>query len=291
MRVSWAPDGVVRAAHQMMFGYAVEPNAGLWYILGVSAAFLIGCGFLEAAHRGLVRTRTLTTTDSRGPDPLSRVAAANRIVFRAGTPTVAVLALLFVAVPELAHRLDHAFGWVQADQAGTYVDAHYGDLKREGKIGDVPSLAALCDGCAVRVTAVFNRTDRFQPPPPAWFRVFLALALGHQVVFTAFASWIAAKVLFLFWMLSTALVGPRHTACGWSPTSRTLTTIDSASAAWTTCTTRSSGRSRSVASASRYRPWRMSPKARIFSGGIRRPRSSVKPSRCSPCSRCLPRCC
>jgi hypothetical protein len=207
IRVFWAPDGAVRSAHQMVFGYAVEPNAALWYVLGVSAALLIGCGFLEAAHRGLVRTRTfMTATETGGPDPLARVAATNRRVFRAVTPTIAVLALLFVAVPELARRHDHAFGWVQADQAGTYVGARYDDLKRDGKIGEVPALAT-CVGCVVRVAAVFNRTESFQPPTTPRFRVFLLLALGHQVIFTAFASWIAAKVLFFFWMLSTALVG------------------------------------------------------------------------------------
>jgi len=207
VRVFWAPDGAVRPAQQMMFGYAVEPNAGVWYVIGVCAAILVGCGFLEAAHHGLLRTRTLTTTDTRGPDALSRVAATNRVVFRAVTPTIAVLALLFVAVPELVHRLDHAFGWVQADQTGNYIGAHYEDLKRRGRIGDVPSLATLCDGCPVRVAAVFNQTDAFRPPPTPWFRAFLVLALSHQVVFTAFAGWIAAKALFFFWMLSTALVG------------------------------------------------------------------------------------
>jgi len=207
VRVFWAPEGAVRPVQQMMFGYAIEPNAGVWYVIGVSAAFLVGCGFLEAAHRGLVRTRTLTTTDAGGPDPLSRVAATNRVVFRAVTPTIAVLALLFVAVPELVHRLDHAFGWVQADQTGNYIGALYEDLKRGGRIGDVPSLATLCDGCPVRVAAVFNQTDAFRPPTSSWFLAFLVLALSHQVVFTAFASWIAAKALFFFWMLSSALTG------------------------------------------------------------------------------------
>jgi len=188
----------------MVFGYAVEPNAALWYLVGVSAAFLVGCGFLEAAHRGLIRTRTLTT--SSGSDPLLHVAALNRRVFRTCTPTIAVLALLFVAVPELVHRHDHAFGWVQADQAASYVGARYDDLKHDGKIGEVPTLS-MCAGCSVRVAAVFNRTENFEPPPTVRFQTFLFLALGHQVIFTAFTTWIAAKILFFFWMLSTALAG------------------------------------------------------------------------------------
>ena len=33
----------------MLYGYAIEPNAGLWYLGGASLCFLAGFGFLEAA--------------------------------------------------------------------------------------------------------------------------------------------------------------------------------------------------------------------------------------------------
>lgn len=207
VRVFWASGAALQPVHQMLFGYAIEPNAGAWYVVGVSAALLIGCGLLESAHRGLVRTTTLTTVVGGDADPLSCVATANRKVFRVVTPTIALLAVLFVVIPEIVHREDHAFGWVQADLASAQVGASYEALRRAGKMGAVPSLASMCEGCVVSVAAVFNSSDTFTPPAPARFRAFLVLALGHQIVFTAFASWLGAKVLFFFWMLSTALAG------------------------------------------------------------------------------------
>src|SRR6185295_18714371 len=62
VRVLWAAPGVARV-HEMMYGYAIEPNAGLWYLAGTSVCFLIGFGFLDAAHRGLARTKTLSVAD------------------------------------------------------------------------------------------------------------------------------------------------------------------------------------------------------------------------------------
>lgn len=211
VRVFWAPDRWVQPARQMLFGYVVEPNAALWYILGASGAALIGCGFLEAAHRGLFRTPTLTTTHTAGPDAPSRLALANRRAFRFVTPAIVVLSLFFVTVPELARRDAHAFGWVQTDRAGSFIHARYEDLKKEGKVGEVPALATECEGCDLRVAAVFNHTGGFAAPGQPWFALFLAVALAQQVAFTAFSAWIVAKVLFFFWMLSTALTsGASH---------------------------------------------------------------------------------
>jgi hypothetical protein len=207
VRVLWAPGEAIRTGYEMIFGYAVEPNAGPWYVIGTSLCILVGCAFLEAAHRGLQRTRTLKTVDSREPTPLSRVATANQVVFRYVTPAVALVAVCFVAIPELAYRQDHAFGWVQADLAGGYVGARYDDLRQDGSIGGLRPVAALCKDCAVHIAAVSNNRRGFETPAPLWFGAFLAIALGHQAVFTAFGLWIGAKVVFFFWILSTALLG------------------------------------------------------------------------------------
>ena len=206
VRVLWSATGAADAGYQMFFGYAVEPNAGLWYLLGSPVMLLAGCGLLDAAYRGLLRTTTLTTIEPH-QRPLATLAAANRRVFRYITPTLTILAFAFVAIPELVYRRDHAFGWVQADLAGSYMGATYQRLRKEERIGQLPPVESLCTGCQVRVSAVSNGPDGFAVLPPLPFAIFLALALGHQVVFAAFTWWIAAKILFFFWILSTALFG------------------------------------------------------------------------------------
>jgi hypothetical protein len=210
VRVWWGAPGLARRA-EMMYGYAIEPNAGLWYLGGASVCFLTGFGFLEAAHRGLARTRTLTvadpTTAAGSSSPLERIAARNRRTFRYVTPVVLVLAVCFVTVPEIAFRRDHAFGWVQADLAGEQVSKSYDDLRRAGKVGALPSLAGLCEGCSIRVADVFNASSGFQPPSKVWFAVFLAAALTHQIALVSFLWWMFVKILFYFGLLSSALLG------------------------------------------------------------------------------------
>jgi Protein kinase domain len=210
VRVLWAAPGLARG-HEMMYGYSIEPNAGLWYLAGASVCFLTGFGFLEAAHRGLARTKTLSVaaaaTATGPPSPLERIAARNRRTFRYVTPVIIALAVCFVTVPEIAFRGDHAFGWVQADLAGEQVSKTYDDLRRAGKVGTLPSVAGLCEGCSIRVAGVFNGSNGFQPPSPVWFAIFLAAALTHQIALVSFLWWIFAKILFFFGLLSTALLG------------------------------------------------------------------------------------
>ena len=176
VRVLWAAPGLARE-HEMIYGYAIEPNAGLWYLVGGSLCFLTGFGFLEAAHRGLARTKSLSVANdaaAAGPSsPLERIAARNRQNFKYVTPVIVLLAVCFVTVPEIAFRRDHAFGWVQADLAGEQVSKSYDDLRRAGKVGALPSLAGLCEGCSIRVAGVFNDSKGFQPPSPVWFAIFL----------------------------------------------------------------------------------------------------------------------
>jgi hypothetical protein len=209
VRVLWATPGV-RGGYEMIYGYAVEPNAALWYMFGASVCFLTGFAFLEAAHRGLARTPVLAAADTHAsnPDgPLATIAERNRQYFQYATPVIGLLAVCFVAIPELAFRDDHAFGWVQADLAGRYISSTYDDLRRAGKIGEVPSLTGTGHPAQSRVAAIHNRSNGFQAPAPVAFSMFLLSALVHQIVLTGFLWWIVAKILFLFWMLSTALLG------------------------------------------------------------------------------------
>jgi hypothetical protein len=208
VRVLWAAPGVARV-HEMKYGYAIEPNAGLWYLVGASLCFLTGFGFVEAAHRGLARTKTLSVARSAAgaSNALERIARLNRQYFKYVTPVVILVSVCFVAIPELMFRGDHAFGWAQADIAGDQVSKSYEDLRRDGKIGELSPVTALCEGCSIRVAAVANDASGFQPPPPLWFAIFLAGALTHQIVLVSFIWWIIAKVLFFFGLLSTALVG------------------------------------------------------------------------------------
>jgi hypothetical protein len=206
VRVLWTP-AAAASGYEMIFGYAVEPNAGLWYLVGTPVCLLAGFGLVEAAYRGLQRTDTLTGTEAGGLGALARVAATNRAVFRVLTPLIIVTALGFVAVPELVRRHDHAFGWVQTDLAGDSRGQTYAELRRSGRIGELQPVAALCDGCRITVSAVSNQREGFVPPARWWFQAFLLLALSHQMLLASVVMWICAKVVFFFWLLSTALLG------------------------------------------------------------------------------------
>jgi hypothetical protein len=188
----------------MIYGYAVEPNAGLWYLVGASLCFLIGSAFLEAAHRGLARA---PLTAVAGSDPLARIATRNRRYFRYATPAIAVTAVCFVAIPEIVYRNNHAFGWVQADTAGSYLGSTYAALRQTGRIGELAAVEGLCEGCSATVASVANRSGRLFLPPALLFASFLGSALLHQMVLSAFLIWIGAKIVFFFGLLSTALVG------------------------------------------------------------------------------------
>lgn len=207
LRVSWVPAGG-HGSFEMLYGYAVEPNAAFWYVVGTPLLLLAGFGFLHAAHVGLARTPTLKAI---GPPTdltaLQRLARANRRWFRVVTPAVAAIACAFVLVPELAWRDSNAFGWVQADQAGRHVGARYADLTTAGKIGTLEPVRALCTDCDIVVKTVHNRSGRYDPSSPAAFAIFLFLALAHQIAFTVFVVVMALKIVFFFAALSRALVG------------------------------------------------------------------------------------
>jgi hypothetical protein len=206
VRVTWTAESDPGRTMEMIYGYAVESNAGLWYVIGTSICFVSGFALLEAMHRGLARTPALSIDGGRA-DPLRNIAQRNRKVFRVVLPLVSLSALAFVGGPEFSYRETHAFGWVQTDLAPRQLGKTYQNLRAAGKIGDVPALSSLCEGCEIRVTAVANRTTGFEQPARVAYAVFLVIALGHQMVLTAFVIWIVFKILFVFGLMSMALVG------------------------------------------------------------------------------------
>ncbi|MCC6695637.1 MAG: serine/threonine protein kinase, partial [Candidatus Hydrogenedentes bacterium] len=198
LRVLWAAESG-RGLAETIYGYAVEFNAGPWYLAGASACALAGIGFLQAAHRGLAATLKVTDGfSSTDPQPLSRVAEKNRRWFRILTPFALFAAACLVLIPEMGMREKNAFGWVQADMAETYLNVDYDQLRSDKKVGDLHSVRALCPICPVRVTHVSNRFSGYRQPSKVLFGVFLAFALAHQVILSAFVNFLAFKVVFFF---------------------------------------------------------------------------------------------
>jgi tRNA A-37 threonylcarbamoyl transferase component Bud32 len=207
MKVIWQPVGGA-ASFEMVYGYAVELNAGLWYIFGASLSLLGGFGLLHAAFTGLAGTATLSTFGTfEGISPLERIAAVNRRWFTYIVPLVIISAVFGVLVPEVVFREKNAFGWVQADLAGHYINAYYDRLLRDGTIGELPAVRQLCPKCPIRIVSVRNHSGRYDRPQPALFYLLRVSALTHQIVFSASAAYIGFKVLFFFGILSSALLG------------------------------------------------------------------------------------
>jgi hypothetical protein len=137
--------------------------------------------------------------------PVGKIAEDNRRVFRFLTPLVILLAMIMVLIPEYLARQPGAIGWVQADLPGSLVGQNYWDLRNQGRVGEIPAIERLCHDCPVFVSRVANRAGAYQPPSPLLFFIFLAVALTHQIVLTAFVLWVALKNAFLFMELSKAL--------------------------------------------------------------------------------------
>jgi hypothetical protein len=209
MRVSWAAeDG---RTFEMMYGYLIEPNAGPWYAVGASLCVIAGFFFLHAAHMGLARTSGLTAIGQpTSVSALQHVAGINRRYFRVITPALLVGAIPFVLVAEVVFRHSNAFGWVQADLPGQFVGVHESTLVQEGKTTPLDTIHQRCPGCELRVERVSNRADGFYPPSRPWFILFLTWALTHEILFSAFLWFIAAKLIFFFWLLSRALLGSHN---------------------------------------------------------------------------------
>lgn len=224
IRVLWQADQAGEAV-ETVYGFAVEPNAGLWYAVGASATLVAGLWFVHAAHLCLAHNRSLRTRAGGASDndtrreALRQVARYNARWFRVLAPVALLVGVGIVLGPELlgGNREAHAFGWVQADLPAVGANATYEDLKRAGKVDVMPGVEAMCTGCNPRIAKLHNGPEGFQAPPSIGFAVFLASALLHQGLFVAFLVWIALKVVFVFATLSLALLRDDHVWVNISP--------------------------------------------------------------------------
>jgi len=204
--------GSPAAERTLLFGYVAEPNAAFWYLLGVPIFVVMGVHFLRLAHSTL---RELSVGErlvaGGGGSPIALIADRNRRWFRVLTPMVLVLSFAAVYIPEFVAGPGPAFGWVGALAVKDYEGVTVRQLQNQGRIGTIPAIESLCantaSGCDVRVARIdggHGRNDRER-----WtflFTVFLLAALGLQVLFGAFAGWVAAKTLFMFGVLTYALI-------------------------------------------------------------------------------------
>lgn len=201
IQVRFAASGCA-APTPLIYGYLVELNAGLFYLIGVPLIVMTGFHLLSFAHatlRRLVWSQRLMVASDKKADPLAIIARLNRRFFRITLPLFALFALVVVGVPEYRGLSRVAFGWVQA----LYVRDHVGKQleKLPGKAEVLPRLRRE-RGCVVTVASVeggHGSVDRAQWLAP--FAAFLAVALGLQMVFIVIVLWLAAKIIFLFVLL------------------------------------------------------------------------------------------
>jgi len=213
----------------LYFGYLIELNAGLLYLIGAPLIVTTGFHLLNFAHVALRRLASgnrlvvnqrdgRKDAEDRDGRPLAIIARHNRKLCGIAIPIIVLFVITLVAVPEYRglHRV--AFGWVQA----LYVESRQGATlsplqdqdNREQRIS-LPRIEKLMKsnpGCAVQVLKVErgsvgrNRGDRVIP-----FAIFLAVALGLQVVFVAYVLLFAVKIIFLFVLLIRSLLnGPNQ---------------------------------------------------------------------------------
>jgi serine/threonine protein kinase len=208
------------ARRELLFGYAAEPNAGLWYLVGVPVFVLAAWHFLNLAWGALRELAEAERLVVAGGAPngsaatLDWIHRANRRLFRLVTPALVVLAAVGVVVPEYVASPRPIFGWVDALHIRDYRGASLRALEANKQVGAVPAIDALCAGaagCDIRIVDVAGGhgagdARRWRIP----FALFLFVGLGQQAVFGAFGLWIVAKIVFLFAILARALVGRRN---------------------------------------------------------------------------------
>jgi len=212
LKILWQPQSQ-NISFEMVYGFMIEPNAGLWYLLGTPLCFLAGFGFLQSAFVGISHTKTLSVYVNGHPDrharPIEKIAEHNRRVFRFLTPAVVLVAIAVVLIPEYLARQNGAIGWVQADLPGSLVAQNYWDLRDQGRVGEIPAVERLCRNCPIVVTHVTNSAGVYSVPSRPLFFIFLAVALSHQISLIFFIIWVALKNGFLFVELSKALPDTR----------------------------------------------------------------------------------
>jgi tRNA A-37 threonylcarbamoyl transferase component Bud32 len=205
LRVLWSADLDPTRRFEMRYGYLVEPNAGLWYLVFTSFFVLGVFAFLRASHQGFAATTALTLDGAVDTVRVStRIGQINRRLFQVLAVPIIVIAFGHVYWVEVVNRDSNAFGWVQADLAGGTLDKTFEELRQQGVVGDVPALSHLCPGCIPKVVNVRNTGNEYLRPEGGLFIAFLTLALLHEAFFSLVAIWVAAKIVFVFSLLTIA---------------------------------------------------------------------------------------
>jgi serine/threonine protein kinase len=213
----------------LYFGYLIELNAGLFYLIGAPLIVTTSFHLLNFAHVALRRLASgnrlvvnqrdeRMDAEERDDRPLAIIARHNRKLCGIAIPIIVVFVVTLVAVPEYRglHRV--AFGWVQALYVGGHEGATVRPLQdqdnRDQRIS-LPRIEKLLKsnlGCAVRILKVERgRGGRDRGDLAIPFAIFLAVALGIQMVFLVFVLLIAVKLVFLFVLLIRSLLnGPNQ---------------------------------------------------------------------------------
>jgi hypothetical protein len=198
------------------FGYLYEFNAAFLYLFVAPFFVFVGVRFLRNAQfalRGLA-ARKFLVRNAKAPnranseDPLVILGKMNRSMFRPAFLVAIVGVAAFIIVGTelwptqsvLKDRGDYwtlAFGYVQAPFIKSYEQKSLADLEHQGR--RVKPVSGISDDKGWKeqwyVGSVqggpATRTEKF------FFWLFLAFALGIQVLFVPFAVWIFFKAIFL----------------------------------------------------------------------------------------------
>lgn len=211
IQVKFASEGCESTPPSLVYGYLVELNAGLLYLIGVPLVVIIGFHLLEFVHVTLQRlvssNRLIAFSGDAKADPLAAIARLNQRLFRITIPIFVLYAVIQVGAFEYLGLGSVSFGWVQSLHVKNYVGKKLEDLP--DKASALPSVKQRMkkSGCVIKVgTVEGGHGDKDRQQWITSFVVFLALALGLQATFIVFALWIAAKVIFLFVLLIRLLI-------------------------------------------------------------------------------------
>ncbi|MBS1808672.1 MAG: serine/threonine protein kinase [Acidobacteria bacterium] len=202
---------------ELIFGYVIELNAGLFYLIGVPLVIVTGFQLLKFADsilRSLVSVGRLVINPlmpaHTHTHPFEVISQYNSRLFRITAPLFIIFALTEVGIPEYLGRHQVAFGWVQSLNIKNIQGATYSKLLADHRVGEIPQLKQIeqkYPGCEIRIDEVIG--GHGIEDQDAWrtkFRLFLVIALGLQMAFICFALWLAAKIVFLFVLLIRLLL-------------------------------------------------------------------------------------
>lgn len=206
---------VVTQPQPVLFGYVVELNAGPLYLIGVPLMIMACFHLLRLSHmtlRLLVASERLVVAQWAGAGelyaPMSVIAERNRRLFRRLIPAYILFALVMSVGFEVPTWNRIAFGWVQAWKAQDLRGMDLRVLQQQNILSALPETTSLLKrNCYIQVSEVSGGHSRAEGRKWLWRHlIFVGVALGLQAMFIVFALWISTKVVFLFAMLSWALL-------------------------------------------------------------------------------------